>query len=240
MRVLIVDGDLVQAKTIEGWLNEVNITCFTAELGEEALAAMVGQRFDCIVLNSTLPDMTGEQFLANLEEPNTPIVYLSNVPMRMAARVRVLHKVDALVIKPFVKNEVIDKVSSMVDPYDQVPDETTLYYYTISVNVVTHNVACGGKPVPFNVHESLILELLVRNADEVVTDDEVRSFCFGDVGQMPTDQEIAAMVKHMSDTLYKMSGHRYLQTVKNYGHRLWHPPWMRTMPVSTSAVGSGQ
>lgn len=234
MRVLIVDGDPIQAASIEGMLGEVNITCFKASLGEEALEAMANQRFDCIVLNSLLPDMTGEQFLAQIT-PNTPIVYVSNVPMRLHARVRILHKVDALVIKPFRKNEIIDKVSSMIDPYDQVPDETTLYYYTLSLNTVTHNVACGGKPVPFNLYESLILELLMKNADEVVTDDEIISYCFGGVGALPTSEEITAIVTRMSDVLYAMSGHRYLQSIKNHGHRLWHPPWMRAMPVGTLA-----
>lgn len=231
MRVLVADGDVAQANDIESMLREVNITCSKVQLGEDALEAMAAQRYDCLVVSSLLPDMTIEEFLAQVPEGYlTPIVYLSNVQMGMAEKVRVLHKVDALVIKPFKKAEMINKVVALIDPYEQQSDDTILYYYKLSLDVQTGNVSFANKHLVFNDLETSILEVLMRNPDELVTNDEIRAFAFGGAG--PSDEQIDAAVEDMTTVLFSTTGHRYLQTIEDHGHRLWHPPWMRAMPLS--------
>lgn len=234
MRVLVVDGDLTQANDIESMLAEVNITCAKVGLGEDGLDAMMAERFDCVVLSSHLPDMTAEQFLVNVPpELNMPIVYVSSVPMGVTEKVRVLHKVDALIVRPFKKTEIINKVAALIDPYEQQSDDKVLYYYKLSLNTDTLNVSFANKTLPFNEIEAAILEVLMRNPDELVSNEDVRQNAFG--GDGPTDQEINTIVDRMSDVLYQTTGHRYLQTIGPKGHRLWHPPWMRAMPLDKLA-----
>jgi signal transduction histidine kinase/CheY-like chemotaxis protein/HAMP domain-containing protein len=65
--VLIVEDDEVQRQHIVDLMKPVNANITAASTGEEALAILQDQRFDCIVLDLGLPGLTGWQVIDHLQ-----------------------------------------------------------------------------------------------------------------------------------------------------------------------------
>ena len=65
-RLLIVDDDPHQRKSIFDILNGKDISITTVKSGQEALDRLNTDRFHCIVLDLTLPDMTGSELLEKI------------------------------------------------------------------------------------------------------------------------------------------------------------------------------
>lgn len=74
MRVLIVDDEEDIAFVIGSLLEDMGMVCDYAHTGEAGLTMLAEQKFNAILLDYTLPDMTGLDMLKRLRElgDNTP------------------------------------------------------------------------------------------------------------------------------------------------------------------------
>jgi CheY-like chemotaxis protein len=72
-KLLVVEDNDTQRKAIEQLLNGPDIKLDAVGTGELALQAVRAQRYDCIVLDLALPDMSGKDFLEKLDEMNVPL-----------------------------------------------------------------------------------------------------------------------------------------------------------------------
>jgi CheY-like chemotaxis protein/nitrogen-specific signal transduction histidine kinase len=84
-RVLIVANDLAARKEIETAVARLGDIAFSVTNGEDGLAKFNDDGADCIVIDITLPDMTGDVFLrklAALAKDSMPpvIIYCSRIP----------------------------------------------------------------------------------------------------------------------------------------------------------------
>jgi DNA-binding NtrC family response regulator len=67
-RVLIVDDDPVQRRLLENMVRKFGHEPAMAESGEQAVAMLLGERFDCVVLDLVMPDLDGLGVLARMRE----------------------------------------------------------------------------------------------------------------------------------------------------------------------------
>ncbi len=79
-RVLIVEDDPTQRKSIDSLISSSGVKAVHAERGEQALVLLRESKFDCVILDLTLPDMTGFELLeqmSNMQDISFPpvIVY---------------------------------------------------------------------------------------------------------------------------------------------------------------------
>jgi CheY-like chemotaxis protein len=66
-RLLLVEDNDVQSRAIVELIGSSDVTITAAKSGDEALRALAGERFDCMVLDLGLPDMTGFQLIDRIE-----------------------------------------------------------------------------------------------------------------------------------------------------------------------------
>jgi DNA-binding NtrC family response regulator len=67
-RVLIVDDDPVQRRLLENMARKFGHEPSLAESGEQAVAMLLSERFDCVVLDLVMPDLDGLGVLARIRE----------------------------------------------------------------------------------------------------------------------------------------------------------------------------
>ncbi|WP_342051509.1 MULTISPECIES: response regulator [unclassified Cupriavidus] len=65
-RVLVVEDDAVLRESIRALLRSLDVEIVTADSIAEGVAALSGQRFDCVVMDMALPDGTGHDLLARM------------------------------------------------------------------------------------------------------------------------------------------------------------------------------
>ena len=114
--VLIIEDDQATLKAIKSILETKEIRISTAVTGKDALKQLTVKKFDCIILDLNLPDITGFEVLQELKsvqkEINTPVVVYTGKELTKT-EVRQLQKLtDSILIKGASSPELLlDEVS---------------------------------------------------------------------------------------------------------------------------------
>lgn len=102
-KVLIVDDEQVVCDILCDELSEQGYLCATALDGSAALAKLMTQCFEAVLLDIRLPDMSGMEVLAEIQSnhPNTPTIIITAVnDLDMVVKAMKLGALD-YIVKPF-------------------------------------------------------------------------------------------------------------------------------------------
>jgi CheY-like chemotaxis protein len=121
-RLLVVEDDAVERMSIEELIRHEDVQIDTAGTGAEALAALAGQRYDCVVLDLKLPDMTGFELLDKIQSGagmrDLPIVVFTG---------KELSADEELQLKKAAKSVIIKGVEAP----ERLLDETALFLHRV-------------------------------------------------------------------------------------------------------------
>jgi CheY-like chemotaxis protein len=112
-RILVVDDEADTLSLIELTLGQAGYTVVSAMSGEEALQKLEGDRFDVVLLDIMMPEVSGFEVLTRLRgapKPPPPVIILT---ARGRAEDRERGKVlgaCAYLIKPVTRGELLDTV----------------------------------------------------------------------------------------------------------------------------------
>jgi HAMP domain-containing protein/CheY-like chemotaxis protein/signal transduction histidine kinase len=125
-RLLLVEDDGIQRKTIMDLIGDSDVDIAVAETGEKAMALLNESRFDCMVLDLTLPDITGFELLdaigKNPAMRDLPIVVYT---------ARDLDRKEASRLKRIAKTVVVKDARSP----ERLLDETALFLHRSHANL---------------------------------------------------------------------------------------------------------
>ncbi len=187
VRALVVDdepalGDLLATVLrYEGWQVETALT------GQAALRAARGNAPDVVVLDVTLPDMTGLEVLRRIrrDQPNVPVLFLT---ARDAVEDRVAGLTaggDDYVTKPFSLEEVVARLRALLrrSGATAAPEESVLVVGDLRMDEDSHEVWRAGAPVRLTATEFELLRYFLRNPRRVLSKaqilDRVWQYDFG-------------------------------------------------------------
>jgi signal transduction histidine kinase len=80
LKIILIDDDEIDRKMFKKYLNafpENSFTIVEFEMGEEALEYCSREKPDCILIDYSLPDINGLEFISKLEDPSFPILMLT-------------------------------------------------------------------------------------------------------------------------------------------------------------------
>jgi two-component system response regulator MprA len=185
MRVLVVDDEpavrqaLDRALRFEGYETEV------AEDGTAALGAHAQRPADAIVLDVAMPRMDGLEVCRRLRSAgdSTPVLLLT---ARAAVDERVAGLdagADDYLVKPFALEELLARIRALLRRSAPLDDDEVLRFADLSLDPGTRDVRRGTRRIELTRTEFLLLELLLRNARQVlpreVIFDRVWGYDFG-------------------------------------------------------------
>src|ERR1700710_73326 len=109
MRVLVIEDDTIMAQGVEMMLNASGSTVYRTLYGEEGVELAKVYDYDLIVLDVTLPDMTGVEVLRALRTGGiqTPVLMLSG-DADVQTKIRAFSSgADDYLTKPFERAELL-------------------------------------------------------------------------------------------------------------------------------------
>lgn len=109
LRVLVVDDETEMRSLLQAILSREGVEVVGAADGATAIALTAGHRFDVVVLDLGLPDLSAEEVLLGMRrhDPSVAVAVLTgNAPTTDRAR-RMLHGADAYFVKPFSVRELV-------------------------------------------------------------------------------------------------------------------------------------
>lgn len=218
--ILVVDDDPHLLKALRITLQAHGYSVTTAADGRSALLAASQHPLALVILDLGLPDIDGTAVLRELRSGNqVPILVLS-------ARHGSEDKVEALdagaddyITKPFGLDELLARIRALlrrsVDP-EQAPVVTTKAF---TVDLGKHRVIRDGRDVRLTPTEWHILEMLVRNPEKLITQQQLLSEVWGPAYAKETNYLRVYMAQLRRKLEPDTANPRHLLTEAGIGYR---------------------
>ena len=195
-----------------------------AGTGDEALAAAASARYDVIVLDVMLPG--GRDGFALAQElrrrrNTTPILMLTGLGA-VEDRVTGLESgADDYLVKPFALRELLARVNALLRRTK--PARDVLGYADLTLDITSHSAARAGAPLVLTKIEFSLLELLVRNAEQVLSYDMITDRVWG-YGEAPASNALQVFVGFLRRKLEENGRRRLVHNVRGVGYVLRAQP----------------
>ncbi|PYE45802.1 response regulator [Paenibacillus barcinonensis] len=125
-RLLIVEDDEIQRKAIIELIGHDDVAITAVSTGREALNELHSQRYDCMVLDLMLTDMTGFELLDQIRDDE----YLNDLPIIIYTG-KELDSKEELKLRKYAESIIIKDVKSP----ERLLDETTLFLHRVEANL---------------------------------------------------------------------------------------------------------
>jgi CheY-like chemotaxis protein/signal transduction histidine kinase len=184
-RLLIVEDNHVELRSVQELLGHDDIDVVTASSGAEALAVLKEQVVDCMVLDLRLPDMSGVDVLAQVQGElmltDLPVVVFTGKDLSSEQEQQLQQLARTVVIKG-------------VESPERLLDETALFLHRVIADLPSH--------------KQEMLERLHRSDEDLkgrqvlIVDDDVRNiFALGSVLERRGMRVITAQTGHEAITI---------------------------------------
>lgn len=175
MRLLLVDDEVRFVEALSHTLKNNDYVVDTANDGAIGLALASRGAYDVIILDRMLSGCDGMSILKELRSQfiSTPILFLT---ARDSAQDRVAGLdagADDYLVKPFSTKELLARLRALSRRQNKELTENVVKVGSLTLNPTLCEAISDGKLVSLTAKESLLLELLMRNAGQVLTKERI-------------------------------------------------------------------
>ena len=173
MRVLLVEDEIGISKPLCKMLEKNNIMTDAVYDGVSALIQAEKNIYDVIILDIMLPEMNGLEVLKRVRNKNilTPILLLTAKDSIDDKVLGLETGADDYLTKPFSSMELIARVKALARRRADVFSQDTLTFGDLTLNTNNAVVTIDDTDVNLTAKEMNILEILMRNAGNVISKD---------------------------------------------------------------------
>ena len=224
MRVLLIEDDAGIARSIELLLKSEAMYVYRTELGEEGVDLGKLYDYDVILLDLTLPDISGYDVLRSLRLARvvTPVLILSGLAS-MENKIKALGLgADDYLTKPFHKDELIARIHALVRR-SKGHAESVITVGDLIVNVPARNAEMHGQRLHLTDKEYQVLALLVLRRGATLTKETFLDHLYGDLDG-PNAKIIDVFICKLRRKLADAGGGMdYIENVYGRGYALREP-----------------
>jgi two-component system phosphate regulon response regulator PhoB len=182
-RILIVEDDEPQAEVLRYNFEREGFKVNLSSEGDEALLSIEEEPPDIVILDWMLPGTSGiavcQRLRSRSETRAMPVIMLT-ARSEETDRVRGLDAgADDYVVKPFSPAELIARVRAVLRRTRPALSEERLACSDIVMDLGTHRVTRGGKPIHLGPTEFRLLRLFMERPDRVFTREQLLDKVWG-------------------------------------------------------------
>jgi two-component system, OmpR family, response regulator len=170
MEILIVEDEPTLGRAIQLGLSDAGHHCQLANNGRHGLEEALTQKYDAILLDLMLPELSGTEVLKRLRSAGirTPVVILT-AKGSVEDRVEALRDgADDYLVKPFAMAELLARLDAICRRVHMRPS-SELTVGPLHLDLANRRVLREGKEIALTPTEFTLLEYLMRYAGQVVT-----------------------------------------------------------------------
>jgi two-component system OmpR family response regulator len=221
MRILLVEDDLKIASFIVKGLRATGYAVDHATDGEEGLHLSLTQPYDTAIVDIMLPKLDGLALIQRMrkEKVNIPVIILS-AKDSIDDRVKGLQTGgDDYLTKPFAFSELLARVQALIRRASGLAEPTRLAIGDLSMNLLTREVARGGRKIELKPIEFSLLEYLIRSAGRVVSKTMIMEHVW-DYNFDPQTNVVEARICRLRDKIDRNFDKKLIHTVRGVGYVL--------------------
>lgn len=222
-RVLVVDDDAAIRRSLERGLRLNGYSVVLADSGRTALEAVGAGSPDVVVLDISMPGLSGIDVCRTLREDDNdvPVLMLSALD-EVSDRVAGLQAGgDDYLVKPFALQELVLRLGALLRRRPPAADDR-VRVGPLVLAPAAREAHIDGEPLKLTRREFELLEVLARNAGIVLTRDQLLDLVWGYDFEVRTDA-VDTFVSYLRRKLEAGGRPRMLHTVRGVGFVLREP-----------------
>jgi two-component system, OmpR family, response regulator CpxR len=186
-QLLIIDDDRALVNLLKRFLEAENFHVDAAYDHDSGLTSALTGNHELIILDVMLPGGSGFELLKALRRQSTVPVLLLTARGEAVDRILGLEiGADDYLAKPFDPRELVARIRAVLRRTRETASgaargdhDELLKVGDIELSLGSRNVTCGGQAVELTSVEFNVLELLLRNAGNVVTREQIAEVALG-------------------------------------------------------------
>ena len=223
MKILVIEDDPKTGDYLKKGLREGGYSVDLARTGTEGLRMALGEAYDLVVLDVSLPGIDGWQIMPALREKGDVRVLFLTARDQLSDRIRGLELgADDYLVKPFSFTELVLRIRTLLrrgpareaDVYDIAG---------LHLDVLRRRVTREGAEIALTNKEFLLLHLLVKRQGEALS----RTLIASEVWNMNFDSDtnvVDVAIKRLRAKVDKPFATPLVHTVRNVGYAFGEPP----------------
>lgn len=216
--IIVVEDDQSLQEYLQDVLVNQRYTVHPASKGSDALELIEQVNPDLVLLDLTLPDISGETVCQELKKlyPRLPVIILTAKDNTQDIVAGLGLGADDYITKPFHTEELLARVSARLRDPDANP---ILRADDLELNTETFEIKRAGKTIPLTQTEYNLLHYLMLNKNRVVTRDMILS----SVWSMTPDIEsrvVDVYIGYLRKKLDKEFPKKLIHSLRGFGYSI--------------------
>jgi DNA-binding response OmpR family regulator len=221
LKILIIEDEEGLKESIEEYFTGDGNICETATTFQNALTKVSLYRYDCILLDITLPGGDGMDILKKIKENNHPDgVLIISAKNSLDDRLDGLNLgADDYLVKPFHLSELKARVSAIIRR-KTFNGSNLLLFNEITIDLLAKEVKVDKLQVKFTRKEYALLLYFIANKGKVVSKNAIAEHLWGDGIDMANNFDfIYSHIKNIRKKLVEAGSRDYIQAAYGMGYK---------------------
>ena len=221
MKILIIEDEEGLRESIEEYFTEAGNICETACDYQTALSKVNLYRYDCILLDITLPGGNGISLLKNIKDNNyTDGILIISAKNSLDDRLEGLDLgADDYLVKPFHLSELKARVTAIIRR-KSYNGSNLLTFNEISIDLLGKEVKVGKQTIKFTRKEYALLLYFIANKGKVISKNAIAEHLWGDGVDMADNFDfIYSHIKNIRKKLMEAGSKDYIQAAYGMGYK---------------------
>ena len=217
MKILIVEDEKKIANSLRKNFNDEGFETSVCYDGAKALEVVSKEKFDIILLDWRIPEVTGINVCKRIRSANnqTPIILLTALT-NISNKVEALNSgADDYVTKPFSFEEVLARVTALIRRNNS--SKNIIEFDNLTLNLITHILETETESVKLPEMEFELLKYFLENKDQIIN----RETLSEDVWKLkfsPSTNVLDVTVKNLRNKLEEYTGNKFIKSVYGEGY----------------------
>lgn len=221
MKVLIVEGEKDLSRSIVTYLKRENYLCDTAYSVVKGLEKIKGIDYDCIVLDSSLPDGSGSLILKELHghcgESGVIVISTTDSPDDRVAGLNM--GADDYLVKPLAFSELNARIIAVIRR-KRFNGQNQIVIRELVIDLVAKTVAVNQKEVDLTRREFDVLLLLVSHRNRAIATHAIAEKISAEAGVPYKNFEfVYSHVRNLKRKLSAAGCPEYIKSTYGLGYR---------------------
>jgi len=221
MKILIIEDEQGLRESIEEYFSEAGNICETAANYQDATVKISLYRYDCILLDISLPGGSGIDILKELKANNYPDgVLIISAKNSLDDRLEGLNiGADDYLVKPFHLSELKARVTAIIRR-KSFNGSNFLIFNEITIDLLAKEVKAGKTTVKLTRKEYALLLYFIANKGKVVSKNAIAEHLWGDGIDMADNFDfIYSHIKNIRKKLVEAGCNDYIQAAYGMGYK---------------------
>jgi DNA-binding response OmpR family regulator len=225
LQILIIEDERKVARFIQKGLSSEGMETAIAESGDEGLRLAFERAYDVITVDLSLPGIDGISVIRTLREQQNAASILV-LSARGALEDKLLGfgvGADDYLPKPFAFDELVVRIRALARRRETFAQDLILTYSDLEMNLPTRRVLRGSKEIKLTALEFNLLELFLRNPEQVLTRAKIGEAVWHEQFERETNV-IEVYMMYLRKRIQTPNSPTLLHTVRGIGYRLCELP----------------